>query len=442
MSGRPVREAAGTAQSPSAHTEDDLTDLTARNGLTRFIARLGLLLLASGDTVTSTADVLQRVSIAYGIKDNTVFTMPTGVFVTLREGGRTTVEMSASLPGLRLDQAAAVFELASKAEAAQVTAADGIRRLDDIEALRPRFGVLTTALGHVLATIGFALILQPTWSCMGIAAALGLVVGLLRHLALRLRTLQVVLPVVASFLCATVVFLLARWGVEIDPLRTLLPPLVMLLPGAVLTTATLEIADGQMISGSSRLVYATVQIVLLGFGIVMASALVHLSGGAVLADAPQNSMGLWAPWLGPLVFSLGLYYHLSAPRGSLPWFILVCYVAWIAQSIGGLTGNAYVAAFAGAAAMTPVAYWVGSRPSRPPVMVSFVPGFWILVPGALGLLAFAELAGKTYWSEGVGDFVNTVFVVVTIALGIMIGMRCSRWVERRLARRRPAERFG
>ena len=49
----------------------------------------------------------------------------------------------------------------------------------------------------------------------------------------------------------------------------MIPSLVTLLPGAALTMATIELAAGSMISGSSRLVYGLQRLLLLTFGIAM-----------------------------------------------------------------------------------------------------------------------------------------------------------------------------
>jgi len=75
-------------------------------------------------------------------------------------------------------------------------------------------------------------------------------------------------PVSFAFLVAVVVALLAR--TELDP--AVLPPilgaLVTFIPGGLLTTAVLELATGQMISGGGRFVYGSLQLVLLSLGIV------------------------------------------------------------------------------------------------------------------------------------------------------------------------------
>lgn len=88
---------------------------------------------------------------------------------------------------------------------------------------------------------------------------------------------------------------------------------------------------------------------------------------------------------------------ITLPGGSLGWLLLVLYAAWIGQYLGGLALGGYLSGFVGAIVMTPVAYLVQRRPSGPPALVSFLPAFWLLVPGALGLIGVAEYLGQDPW---------------------------------------------
>ena len=67
------------------------------------------------------------------------------------------------------------------------------------------------------------------------------------------------------------------------------------------------------------------------------------------------------------------------------WLLVVLYVAYAAQAGSGLVLGALGASFVAGAVVLPVAYAVQQRRSGPPVPVTFLPAFWMLVPGALGL---------------------------------------------------------
>ena len=152
----------------------------------------------------------------------------------------------------------------------------------------------------------------------------------------------------------------------------------------------IELSAGEMVTGASRLVAGLLQIVLLAFGIVAGSQAFGLPSSEALANEPLNLLGWWAPWLGVAVVAVGTFLYYSPPRGAFWWLLVVLYSAWIGQFLGSEALGAYVGGLVGALVMTPVAYAVERRPSGPPALVSFLPAFWLLVPGALGLIGITE----------------------------------------------------
>ena len=158
--------------------------------------------------------------------------------------------------------------------------------------------------------------------------------------------------------------------------------------------AVVELSAGEMITGASRLVAGILQLLLLGFGIVDAAQVVGLPSADALVDTPTDQLGWWAPWVGVLLVGIGNYLYFSAPGGSLGRLLLVLYAAWIGQCLGDQALGGYLSGFVGASVMTPVAYIPERRPSGPPALVSFLPAFSLLVPGALGLIGVAEYLGQ------------------------------------------------
>ena len=163
-------------------------------------------------------------------------------------------------------------------------------------------------------------------------------------------------------------------------MRAMVASLVVFLPGAALTTAVLELAAGQMVSGSSRLVSGTVQLALLSFGILAGIEAVGIPSSRVLFGR-EELLGAWAPWLGVLVFAAGVTVAHSAPARSFPGLLVVLYAAWTAQVLGNAVFGGYVSALVGATVMTVVAVFVSRFPAAMPSHASFLPGFWLLGPG-------------------------------------------------------------
>jgi uncharacterized membrane protein YjjP (DUF1212 family) len=393
----------------------------ATEDLARFAARLGLALIACGESVTGTHAALTRVAAAGGVTDCSFYTLPTGAIAVLRARDSLSVELAAEgARTLRLDQVQHVYDLLDDAEHGRVEPEDGLARLDGILAARPRYNPLVVIAGHGVATFGFALILQLAWPVVAVSVVLGLLAGALRLMGTRVHRLEILRPVLVSFVCGCVVFLLARDGTVDAPYHALIPPLLLSLPFVPLTLATLELADRQMVSGATRLAYALVQIVLLVFGLLAAQQLVDIPPSLALADG-SGDLGWWAAWVGTLIFALGVALHFSAPLKTLPWLLAVCLAARVGLALGQLAGSVYLAAMIGAVLMAVVADWSAAHTSGPPRLVTFSPTFILLIPGALAITGLTQIFGPER-ALAFADLSQAMFIIVAIAVGLMVGL--------------------
>ncbi len=428
-------------------TTAEATDASQRGDPERrlllpFLAELGGALSAIGETVDAVEYRLAAIARAYGLRDARFTVFPTSVFLTAGRGEAATIGSTRRLSATpRLDQIAAVHMLAENAERGEVEPAAGISRLEEIRAMGSRFGTPATILGYTTATVGIALILHPAARDVAAAAVLGTLVGVLRLLAHGRRTLEVLMPFLAAFVVAALTALAVKHDVTDPGLRAMIASLVVFIPGVALTTAFLELTEGQMVAGASRLVWAGTQLGLLAFGIVAGVSVVGIPAERAFASS-DRLLGEWAPWLGVLVFAVGVIVAHSAPAGTFPSLLVVLYAAWTGQVLGNELFGAYASGFVGALVMTLTAYLLARLPSTMPVYAMFLPGFWLLVPGALGLiglttfLAFPESASS-------GDVFAVIGSIAAVALGVLVGVELHGWltgVERRahVIRRRGA----
>ena len=292
-------------------------------------------------------------------------------------------------------------------------------QLAEILRQKARFGRVGVVAGHTILTVGLALVLMPTPTNLAAAAALGFMVGLIKLFNQGRALLAVPLPVIAATVVSTLVFLAIRRGYPVDPLHALVPPLVTFLPGGMLTLGMVELAYGDMVSGASRLIAGFVQLVLLAFGLAVGAALVGYRPEDLVNSAAYYVSVPWAAWAGVLVFGLGVYLHFSAPRNSLHWLILVLLLAFAAQRVTvGLFGSE-ISGFFGTLVATPLGYLIQLRFRGPPAAVTFLPSFWLLVPGALGLLSVTRMLSDR--AAGIDGLVTVVFVITSIALGTLVG---------------------
>lgn len=410
-----------------------------------FVLEAGRALSLAGASVGETQERLTRIAAAGGAGGVRVIALPTALVIAFDPAGPATIESIPQLTGaLRLDQISVVYDVVRQAERGLLAPAEGLRRLRATHTMPPRHGPVVTVLGHVVMTVGLCLLLRPAPRDLAVAAVLGALVGGLRLAARGHQAISVLIPVLCATAVSALTFTAVTHGIADPGLRTLIAPLVAFLPGGVLTTATIELASGDMVAGASRLVFGAQQLLLLTAGIVAGAALAGLPRAAVLDDAGSAGglLGWWAPWLGVALFGVAVAVYFSAPRGALPWLMAVLCTAWLGQLAGERLLGANGSGFLGAFAMTPVALVVARLPAGPPAQVTFLPAFWLLAPGAVGLIGVAESFADPAGS-GLENLVPPLASILAIALGVLCGSSAYHGLEAaftRRARRRSARR--
>ena len=425
---------AGPAAEPVAERPDE-------DEVLLFLATLGAALSAIGETVDAVETRLAVIARSYGLHDARFSAFPTFLLLTLGQGKAATIEPTTRLSATpRLDQIAAVHELAGRAERGEVAPTGGMERLEAIRRMDNRFGDASSVLGYAVLAVGLALILHPAARDVACAAVLGALVGVLRRLGRGRRTLESLMPFLAAACVAAIVALAVKHDITDPGLRAMIAALVVFIPGVALTTAFLELTEGQMVAGSSRLVWGAMQLGLLAFGIVAGVGIVGVPAAQAFSSSDEL-LGPWAPWLGVLVFAVGVTVAHSAPAGVFPSLLAVLYAAWVGQFLGNELFGAYASGFTGALVMTFAAYLLARRPSAMPVYAVFLPGFWLLVPGSLGLIGLTTALAIPE-SASAEDILAIVASIASVALGVLCGVELHAWLTRAGGRARRVGRRG
>lgn len=389
---------------------------------------VGSAMIQAGYSVETVQEVLGDIARVNGLPESEVLVFPNALLVSARGQGQHRTGAVASESGqLLFSQIDEVQRTVDAARTGVLDPRSTVERIDRIRDMSPPYGRVVRVVGYAFLSGALSVLLGASWTGVSLAAGLGLITGAALLVSERLpRRYGALITVGIAFFVALVVFLLLRNGFGSGILSALLAPLVVLLPGALLTTAVLELSTGQMISGAGRLAAGGMQLVLLGAGIVTAGALVGVADFD-FSEQPEL-LGPVAPWIAVAVFGVAISVHRCAPRRSLPWILLVLYIAYSAQVLGDLALGGVLSAFVGALVVTPVTALVARQPSGPAALVSFTPAFWLLVPGALGLVGVADVLGGD--AAAAASLVATLSTMVAIALGVLAGSTLSNRMRR------------
>ncbi|MEC3958153.1 threonine/serine exporter family protein [Nocardia sp. CDC153] len=384
------------------------------------LRHLGVALIRSGETTGRVQDILDDLAHRYDVDEVHFFVLPTGVFVRVQDSRGSAVDLlEAASDTLRLDQIASLYQLIDRIKKEVPPPSEATAALVEILASPQPTPVWRLLLGNVVLTVGLGLMLNPTSTALLGYIVLGLVVQVLIMAADRFRLLSTGLPVVAGAVVTLLSFGFPNALGGGNPSQLLVPSVSSLLPGSALTNGSIELATGSMVAGASRTIYGFNKLLLLAFGILIGLQLL----GTLTPATPPHSGGLgwWTPALGVLLIGLGHSWRASAPKKSLGWLLIVLYAAFCGQQLGQqLHGGGLLGSFLGGMIAVPVAYLVQRSKDAPPTQVVFLPAFWMLVPGGMGLTGVSELVTKND-PNGLHVVVNAVLTVLAIAMGVLVG---------------------
>ena len=399
---------------------DLIVNETSSNGLMEFLTELGKALTASGISVVDITSILEKVAQAYNVKAE-ILVFPTMLLLKIGEQESAPLNAAIQKPGLLpLNQVSEIYDLIYKAEAGEISPIEGKKCLRKILSEKHKFGPLGILLGYILFSMGIGMLLQPTPEQLVVSGVLGAIVGILLIFSRGRNRFLLILPVVAAMIVTS----LSIWGVKsglvTGSVAMLLPALAYFLPGATLTTGMFELAYGEIISGASRVIYGTAILFLILFGVLVGIQITGISQQNFLVTNPLNALGWWAPYLGVFIFAMGMYLFMSIKNKDLPWVILILYIAFFGQQAGNHFVGGVFGAFSGSLLMTISGTIIERRDHRTPSIVSIMPAFWILVPGALGFMSLATLVSQNYFTA-ITDGIMVAMTIVAISLGLLIG---------------------
>ncbi|CAM3538658.1 threonine/serine ThrE exporter family protein [Tsukamurella ocularis] len=397
----------------------------------RLLAYLGAAMIAGGQPVHEVEDELKSVATAMGHPLAQIGATPTGLTLGLEPGAAATFE---SVDGpLRLDQSAVVADVRRGLVARTLSVDEAFARLGTLRSLPHHYPQWVQDVSWPVIAIGIAMLLQPGWPNVAAAAIGGVIVMLLVKLAGRVRLAATLLPTIAAFTVGAGVFAAAQAGWLDGPLRTLLAPLAVLLPGALMVTGMSELAAGAMVAGSARLTFGTVQLLMFSLGILAATTALGV-GPELLVNERVNQLGWWGPPVGLALICVGVCLNEGASMRLLPAIGLVVAAAFGAQIAGQHVSGAVLGGFLGAIAGSLGASLVAYLRPQLPRLVVFLPAFWVLVPGSLGLLSVTSVGIDP--EQGARTVVDVAAVICALALGLLFGSAVAQAVIARAERTR------
>jgi uncharacterized membrane protein YjjB (DUF3815 family) len=319
-----------------------------------------------------------------------------------------------------LDQVSEMKALLLEVEGGHVPAAAAIERLEVLQRHPARWSRPWQVVGLGLFATGFGISVQATGQEVVASAVLGLLVGVVAVLAQGHPRFTLVAPFTCSVIVSTLVLIAYKHGwIEGGPIQLMVPCLFFFIPGDAISAGMLELADGRITPGATRVIYSVGVLLVLAFGALIGTVLANVPTSFLFDVEVENTLGFWAVWFGWLIFAVGTMLTFSMRPADFPWALALILLTAGAAQLGTRAFGDVVGTFIGAVVMTVTALLLARSPRRPPAYILYLGAFYVLTPGSHGLRGFESWLGghPIQGFQGLGDMVA---LFTALAVGMLV----------------------
>lgn len=245
--------------------------------------RAGHILLENGAEISRVEETIDRICRHYGIESENAFVLSNGIFMTMGNHREEYFARVQHIPvsGAHLNRVAAVNQLSREIEEGKYRAEELEKCLDDIEAMpgkRQAVQILASAVGSGT----FCYLFGGDLSDCGAAFLSGLLlyVYVLNISAPRLSKLvgNILGGALVTLICMVLYHL--HFGSHISSM--IIGSVIPMVPGVAFTNAIRDIADGDYIAGSVRMLDAMLVFLAIALGVGLMFTLYHRITGGIL----------------------------------------------------------------------------------------------------------------------------------------------------------------
>lgn len=296
---------------------------------------------------------------------------------------------------------------------------EGLSRLEALENAPPNYGAW--ASGIALAVLGgsFAALLSASSADCVAAALLALVMFFIQRVCDGSARWKPVTLILAPFIAGLGASLMARTGLGINVPFVVLSAVILFVPGLGLTVALTEISTRHLISGASRLLDASMQLLKLFFGAAAGIA----GAGLLFGEAAEAAwiwpnLPAWKTWPALAGLSLALSVAFNIPRRKLGWGLLTALIAFSAARLGEAWLGMHAGMFLGALAAGLFSNLYSRMTGGPGSILSTL-GIIPLVPGSRTYMILNHwISGETVL-PGTSSGNQAVMVFIALITGLL-----------------------
>ena len=247
----------------------------------------------------------------------------------------------------------------------------------------------------------------------------GLIVGLTSLLVEKFPVWARLCDPVSATLVSFVAKAAATTFTDLCFYTTVLSGIIWLLPGLTLTISVMELSTKNMVSGASRIFYAFLLLLQLGFGIALGNSLVVWNTTVSPEACGKTPVDPW--WFIPLFLGTAIPFNILLDAHPRQWPSMTVSSAigvFLPFGLSYVIKDANLISFAGSFAIG-IFGTIYSRYTKHPAIVPILSGIIMLVPGSVGVRGVSTMLISNDIVSGLNFTFQMMFIALSITGGLL-----------------------
>ncbi|WP_169309429.1 threonine/serine exporter family protein [Thermodesulfobium narugense] len=387
----------------------------------KFIVELGKAFHKCGFSSYALEERLMEVASKFNIALQ-VYSSPTGIFLSFEDQDAFTTTILRVEPGiLDLEKIALTNEISNRVLENKITAKEGVDLLKRVMSKDNRFSFWIIVFSYAAVSAMVSIIMGGGLKELFVSSFLGLITGIIFIITNKLNLTRLLEFICAASVGALSNILYTTIG-PYDQSVSIISGLIVLFPGLTLISGIDEIANRNLVSGTTRLSSAIFILMFIVFGVALGTDLFFPHENSYILNIKNLTFPLPFKYIATLLAPLTFIAILNARTKDAPVMLVSSLLAQIGLYFGNRIISDQIGIFFASLVLGSFSNsW--ARFSKGSQYIPLISGLILLVPGVVGYQSLSS-----FLSKDINEGIMAAFNMSLRAIALVTGLLCSNFM--------------